>query len=81
MYNGTTLNAIGECSVKYKRDNKTYDMRFIIVNKDVKPILGAPTCISAKFLYALIYDNCHHKSNNLLENNAGMKANSALSQT
>ena len=80
MYNGTTLHAMGECSVKCNRENKTYDIRFIIVNKDVQPILGAPTCISAKFMQALVYDNVHHKSINLLENNAGMNARASLSQ-
>ena len=43
MYNGTTINAVGKCTLKCAKGEMSRDTNFFITDEDIRPLLGAET--------------------------------------
>ena len=56
MYNGSTMYPLGKCTLRCTKVEVSKDVDFFVVDKDVRPLLGAQTCQELNFIKVMVSD-------------------------
>ena len=56
MYNGSTMYPLGKCTLRCTKGEVSKDVDFVVVDKDVRPLLGAQTCQEVTFIKVMGHD-------------------------
>ena len=56
MYNGSTMSPLGKCTLRCTKGEVRKDVDFVIVDEDVRPLLGAETCQELNFIKVMVND-------------------------
>ena len=56
MYNGSTVYPLGKCTLRCTRGEVSKDVHFFVVDKNVRPLLGAQTCQELNFIKVMVSD-------------------------
>ena len=56
MYNGSTMYPLGKCTFRCTKGEVSNDVDFFVVDKNVRPLLGAQTCQELNFMKVMVSD-------------------------
>ena len=56
MYNGSTMYPLGKCTFRCTKGEVSKDVNFFVVDKNVRPLLGAQTCQELNFIKVMVSD-------------------------
>ena len=56
MYNGSTMYPLGKCTLRCTKGEVSNDVDFFVVDKNVRPLLGAQTCQELNFIKVMVSD-------------------------